>query len=37
MNRNALIHHEPVVVTKDALKAAIVAADLAGRAYLAKI
>lgn len=35
--KNALIHHEPLAVTQDGLKAAIVAADIAGKAYLASV
>ena len=37
MNKNALIHHEPLAVTQEDLKGAIIAADLAGRAYLSKL
>ena len=37
MNKNALIHHEPLAVTQEGLKGAIIAADLAGRAYLSKL
>ena len=35
--KNALIHHEPLAVTQEGLKAAIVAADIAGKAYLASV
>ena len=35
-DENKLIHHEPFVVTKDSMKAAIIAADNMGQAFLAR-